>query len=41
MNLKGHTEKICTIKKIKHPKFGECVFSQGFDDIIKFWKNSK
>ena len=37
-NLKGHTNKVLTIKKIIHPKYGECLISQDADDSqIKLW----
>ena len=38
LSLKGHTEKICTVKKIFIPKYGDCIFSHGFDDNIKLWR---
>ena len=38
MTLSGHNDKVCTVKKIILPKYGECIFSQGFDDCIKIWK---
>ena len=38
MTLSGHNDKVCTVKKIILPKYGECIFSQGFDDSIKIWK---
>ena len=38
--LKEHNKEILTIKKIVHPKFGECLVSQGWDnDQIKLWIN--
>lgn len=37
-NLNGHNMKVLTIKKINHPKYGECLVSQGFcEDNIKLW----
>ena len=34
----SHNDWILTIKKINHPKFGECLISQGYqDDGIKIW----
>ena len=34
----GHKKYVLTIKKIIHPKFGECLISQGpLDDQIKLW----
>ena len=38
--LKGHNKMVCSIKKIIHPKFGECLISQGFrKDQILIWRN--
>ena len=37
-NLEGHNNIVLTIKKINHPKFGECLISKGFkEDPIKIW----
>jgi len=39
-SLKGHNKEVITIKKIFHPKFGDCLISQGFDDSpIILWIN--
>ena len=39
-NLKGHDNKVVTLKKINHPKYGECLLSQGYEnDKIKLWAN--
>ena len=39
-NLKGHNKGVITIKKIIHPKYGECFISQGYmNDGIKLWVN--
>ena len=39
-NLEGHYSGIFTIKKINHPKYGECLLSQGYEnDQIKLWIN--
>ena len=39
--LEGHYSGIFTIQKIKHPKFGECLLSQGYEnDQIKMWIDS-
>ena len=36
--LKGHENKVCSIKKIIHPQYGECLISQGYKkDQIKIW----
>ena len=38
-NLNGHNMGVLTIKKIKHPKYGDCLISQGYcEDNIKLWK---
>ena len=35
-----HKKQVLTIKKISHPKFGDCLISQGEgDDQIKLWIN--
>jgi len=40
-NLIGHKRDVITIKKIMHPKFKECIISQGLqNDQIKLWVNS-
>ena len=36
--LIGHNKPVLTIKTIIHPKIGECLISQGYeDDQIKIW----
>ena len=41
-NLYGHINKVITLAKIIHPKYGECLISQAFKkDKIKLWKNKK
>ena len=38
----AHSSKVITIKKFIHPKYGECLISQGFiNDQIKIWINKK
>ena len=38
--FKGHNNSVLTLKKIKHPTYGECMISQGYnDDQIKIWAN--
>jgi WD40 repeat protein len=38
MCLKGHSDEVLTIKKIVHPKYGECLISQGWgNEKIKLW----
>ena len=38
-NIDGHNYGITSIKKIIHPKYGECLLSQGYlFDQIKLWK---
>ena len=40
--FKGHKDYVLTIKKIIHPKYGECLISQGLEkDGIKLWINKK
>ena len=39
--FKGHNNYVLTIKKVIHPKYGECLISQGYDDGIKLWINNK
>ena len=37
-NLKGHNNSVLTIKKFKHPEYGDCLLSQGYnEDQIKIW----
>ena len=36
----GHFEEVLTINKINHPKYGECLISQNWDESqIKLWVN--
>ena len=35
----GHNEPVITIKKIICPEYGECLITQGLNDII-LWKNN-
>jgi hypothetical protein len=38
--LKGHKNYVISIKQIIHPKYGQCLISQGFfKDNIKLWAN--
>ena len=40
MSLTCHNNYVVTIKKIYHPKYGECFISQGLkNEQIKLWKN--
>jgi WD40 repeat protein len=40
MSLTCHNNYVVTIKKIYHPKYGECLISQGLkNEQIKLWKN--
>ena len=40
-NLSSHNKSITCIKKIFHPKIGECLLSQGLEnDGIKLWINN-
>ena len=36
-SFKGHTSTVCTLDKIVHPKYGECLVSQGLDGKLKIW----
>ena len=37
-NMKGHDNSVLTIKKLKHPKYGDCLLSQGYnEDQIRIW----
>ena len=36
-SFKGHSSTVCTIEKIKHPKYGGCLVSQGLDGKLKLW----
>jgi len=36
-SYKGHTSTVCSLDKIVHPKYGECLLSQGLDGKIKVW----
>ena len=36
-NFEGHNHWICSIKKINIRNHGECLFTQGLDNKIKFW----
>ena len=39
-SLIGYNNEVCTIKKINHPTFGECIITQGWEsDQIKLWIN--
>ena len=38
--LIGHKEKVLTIKKIYHPKYGESLVSQSLE-CIKLWTNGQ
>ena len=39
-NFNEHIGTVKTIKKIKHPKYGECLISLGEDGKIKLWANN-
>ena len=37
-SLTGYNNEVCTIKKIIHPTYGECIISQGWEnEQIKLW----
>lgn len=40
-SFKGHTSTVCSIDKVVHPKYGECLISQGLDGKLKMWVCSK
>lgn len=41
-SLTGYNNEVCTIKKIRHPTFGECILSQGWEnEQIRLWVNNK
>ena len=41
-SLDGYNNEVCTIKKTKHPTFGECILSQGWEnEPIKLWINNQ
>ena len=40
-SLKGHTSTVCSIEKVVHPKYGECLISQGLDGKLKMWTYSE
>ena len=41
-NLVGHNYEILTIKKLSHPKYGECIISQSWlKEQLKLWINKK
>ncbi len=39
-SLKGHKDKVLTIKKLEHPIYGECIISQSYSEI-KLWGFTK
>jgi len=40
LSLSGqHSNSLCTIKKINHPKYGECLITGSIDGSIKLWIN--
>lgn len=41
-SIKGqHFNSLCTVKKIRHPKYGESLLSGSIDGSIKLWINKK
>ena len=36
-SFKAHTSTVCSLEKIEHPKYGECLISQGLDGKLKLW----
>ena len=39
--LTGHIERVLTVKKIIHPKYGEYIASLAEEEKIKLWGNKK
>ena len=40
-DFSGHKHNVTTIKKIIHPKYGECLITKGgYDDKLKLWINT-
>ena len=39
ISISGHNNSVCTVKKIKHPKYGEAILSGSIDGTIKLWIN--
>lgn len=37
----GHTSTVCSVDKIVHPHYGECLISHGLDGKLKLWINKK
>ena len=37
LNLTGHTDALCAVRKVVHPKYGECLLSGSVDGSIKLW----
>ena len=41
-DLTGHNHRVITIQTIFHPKYGDCIISQGWaNEPIKIWINKK
>ena len=40
-SLKSHTGTVCTLEKVVHPKYGECLISQALDGKLKLWTASE
>ena len=36
-SFKGHTSTVCSVAKIVHPKYGECLISHGLEGKLKIW----
>ena len=36
-----HLNSLCTIKKVRHPQYGESLLSGSIDGSIKLWINNK
>ena len=40
-SFKGHSSTVCSLEKIVHPKYGECLISQALDGKLKVWASQK
>ena len=36
-SYKGHSSTVCSVAKIDHPKYGECLISHGLEGKLKIW----
>jgi WD40 repeat protein len=40
-SFKSHTSTVCSVQKIVHPKYGECLISHALDGKLKLWSVKK